>query len=206
MLELWKVAYGKNRILIDYDDPPGNPSAKFLIDPVGWAKKRPTDLPDSIQVVHGHFRPCKYDLVKNVFRMTMLRHPVDNLISIYCYWKKIPIQPNAVHRYFLENNLDILSLARLPIMQNLYCVTYFGGWDIRRLDFIGRHENRSDDLSRLRKILGVSMNNEIHLNSTEPNGIDKEREAIMSNKRVKGCLTDLLIKDIKFYDKYAGRI
>lgn len=201
MLALWKQAFGEERVLMDYDDPPVNPSATFLIDPVGWAERRPTILPDSIQVVHGHFRPGKYDLVKDAFRMTMLRQPVDNLISIYCYWKRIPPQPNAVHQYFLANKLDVLGLARLPIMQHLYSDTYFGGWDMGRLDFIGRHETRADDLQRLAEMLGVGINTTLHLNATAPEGSNMEKESIVSDGKLMRRLSDLLVEDISFYER-----
>lgn len=203
-LALWKQAFGEERVLMDYDDPPGNPSATFLIDPVGWGESRPTTIPEPIQVVHGHFRPGKYDLVKDAFRMTILRHPVDNLISIYCYWKKIPPQPNAVHHYFLTNNLDVLSLARLPIIQNLYSNTYFGGWDMGRLDFIGRHETRADDLQRLAGMLGISIDTNLHLNATEPDGANLEKETILADSRLMDQLRNVLTKDISFYEKHSN--
>jgi hypothetical protein len=202
-LALWKQAFGEDRVLMDYDAPPGNPSADFIIDPVGWAMRRSTSLPDHIQVVHGHFRPYKYDLLKDVFRLTMLRHPVDNLISIYCYWKKIPLQPNAVHQYFLHENLDVEGLARLPIIRYLYSQTYFGEWDMGRLDFIGRHENRAEDLQRLAEILGISIDTNLHLNATEPEGRNLEKEAILSDQKVICRLYDLLADDIHFYEKFS---
>jgi hypothetical protein len=202
-LALWKQAFGEERVLMDYDDPPGNPSATFLIDPTGWAESRPTIIPESIQVVHGHFRPGKYDLVKDAFRMTILRHPVDNLISIYCYWKKIPPQPNAVHQYFLANNLDVLGLARLPIIRNLYRDTYFGGWDMGKLDFIGRHETRIDDLQRLAGMLGISIDANLHLNATKPEGVNPEKEATLADSKLMDHLAALLAEDIHFYEKYT---
>lgn len=205
-LALWKQAFGEDRVLMDYSDPPANPSANFIVDPVGWAEQRPTTLPECIQVVHGHFRPGKYDLLKNVFRLTMLRHPVDNLISIYCYWKIIPPQPNAVHQYFLANQLDILGLARLPIIQNLYSDTYFGGWDMGRLDFIGRHETRAEDLQRLAGILGISIDTSLHLNATEPEGVNLEKEAILSDSKLMNRLTELLADDICFYEKFLPKM
>ncbi len=201
LLALWKQAFGDDRVLMDYDDPPGNPSANYIIDPVSWAGLRPTVFPDHIKVVHGHFRPHKYDLLEDVFRLTMLRHPVDNMISIYCYWKKIPPQPNAVHQYFLANKLDILGLARLPIIQNLYSDTYFGGWDMGRLDFIARHETRADDLKRLAGILGISIDTSLHLNATEPGGVNLEKEAILSDQKLMNRLYALLSNEILFYDR-----
>ena len=203
MLASWKQAFGEDRVLMDYDDPPGNPAANFIIDPQGWEEHRPTVLEEPIQVVHGHFRPAKYDLLKDAFRMTILRHPVDNLISIYCYWKKIPPQPNAVHQYFLANTLDVLGLARLPIIRTLYRDTYFGGWDMGRLDFIGRHESRADDLPRLAGMLGISIDTNLHLNATEPEGVNLEKETILAESRLMDRLHDLLADDIHFYEKYT---
>jgi hypothetical protein len=203
MLALWKQAFGEERVLMDYDDPPANPSANFIVDPEGWSDQRPRSLPDHIKVVHGHFKPHKYDLLRDAFRLTMLRHPVDNLISIYFYWKKIPPQPNAVHQYFLKNRLDILGLARLPVIRYLYSDTYFGGWDMGRMDFIGRHETRTEDLSRLSKILNIDIDIGLHLNATEPEGINSERVAILSDRVLMRRLTNLLAEDICFYERLA---
>ena len=201
MLELWMRAFGKNCVLIDYDDPPANPAASFIIDPVCWMDSRPHVLPEDISVVHGHFRPEKYDLIKDAFRMTVLRHPIDNIISIYCYWKKIPPQPNAIHQYFLARNLDVIGLAQLPAIRYLYCDTYFGGWDTSQLSFIGRHETRDADLARLAKILSIDIDPSLHLNMTDPFNQDEERVNIYSNSKVLGRLRQLLEKDIKFYER-----
>lgn len=204
MLELWKSAYGDDRVLMDYEDPPVNPCANYLLDAVRWNKLRPHVFPENLNVIHGHFKPNKYDLLRDVFRFTMLRHPVENLISIYCYWKKIKPQPNVVHRYFLGQNLDIIGLARLSIMQNLYNDTYFGGWDMGLLDFIGRHENRTEDLKQLGRILNVKLDTKLHLNATEPGGIDPVRCEIESNFKIMNQLEDLLSADIRFYEKYTS--
>lgn len=203
MLGLWQQAFGADHVLMDYVDPPANPSAEFLIDPVGWSARRPTALPEHIRVVHGHFRPQKYDLIKDVFRMTILRHPIDNIISIYFYWRAIPPQPNAVHQYFLKRKLSILELAKLPIMQNLYTDTYFGGWDMRGLDFIGCHENRIECISKLGKILGIRLDATLHLNKTSPHEIDTDRERIMNDKKTLVTLQKLLASDIAFYEKWV---
>lgn len=205
MLNIWKQVFGESQVLMDYDDPPVNPASDFIIDPVSWHTRRPTYLPELTQVVHGHFRPEKYDLIKNAFRLTILRHPVDNLISIYFYWKKIPPQPNAVHQYFLANNLDILGLARLPIMQNLYNYTYFGGWDMRCMDFIIKHENRVDDLQHLSAMLGIKIDTTLHLNATDPDNVNQEKEELIADEGLMSCLRDLLSEDICFYYRYTER-
>lgn len=200
LLELWKRAYGVGCVMTDYGDPPANPSADFIVDPIGWMESRPKLLPEAVAVVHGHFRPEKYDLVKDAFRLTMLRHPVDNVISIYCYWKKIPPQPNAVHQYFLSRNLDVIGLAQLPVIRYLYSETYFGGWDVGKLDFVGRHETRDADLARLATMLSINIDSSLHLNITDPYKQDIERDQIYADQQVVARLRKLLERDIRFYE------
>jgi hypothetical protein len=95
------------------------------------------------------------------------------------------------------------GLARLPIIRYLYSQTYFGEWDMGRLDFIGRHENRAEDLQRLAEILGISIDTNLHLNATEPEGRNLEKEAILSDQKVICRLYDLLADDIHFYEKFS---
>ena len=154
LLKLFQVAFGSENVLADYEDRPGNPISQMYLDPVRWEKSRPKSLPAGVSVVHGHFHPCKYDHISDAFRMTFLRHPVCNLISTYLYWKAIPPQPNPLHRYFLDNNLGVFELAQIPLLRYLLSKTYFGGWDMAKLDFIGRHETRKDDLKCLEPLLG----------------------------------------------------
>ena len=75
-----------------------------------------------------------------------------------------------------------------------------------RLDFIGKHENRVDELERLSDILDIKINTELHLNATEPNGEYIKKEKILTNKKIMNRLHDLLILDIKFYDMYSSKI
>jgi len=203
LLTLFRQAYGEDAVLVDVADSPANPTSPMHLDPEGWLERRPSRLPPRIKVVHGHFHPVKFDKLDNAFRLTFLRHPVDNLVSIYFYWKQITPQPNALHQYFLSANLDILGLARLPLYRNLYTSTYFGGWDMGRLDFIGRYETREKDLARLESVLGVPLDATLHVNATEPERINLEREAMLDDRRLIGRLTDILAEDISFYEKYV---
>lgn len=204
MLKLWEKAYGESAVLMDYADPPGNPSAEFVLDPVGWLARRPLSIEDHIQVVHGHFKPQKYDLVESAFRFTMLRQPVDNLISIYYYWRSIPLQPNELHKYFLSCDMDIVSFAQLPIMQKLLSETYFGGWDMSRIDFVGRHDRRTEDLSRLAALLDINFEPDVHLNETAVDRFSSERRRMSEDRKLVARLTDLLADDIRFYEKHTS--
>jgi hypothetical protein len=205
MLNLWQRTFGMHRVMTDYLDPPANPGAEHALDPEGWAGRRPVSIAEDILVVHGHFKPQKYDLIEHAFRLTMLRHPVDNIISIYFYWKKIPPQPSALHQYFLSRNLSLLEMARLPLLRRLYSETYFGGWDMSRLDFIGRHEDRPAELLRLGKLIGAELTADVHLNATEAGEDDEARARVLADTALVSRLTDVLVDDIRFYEKHLYR-
>src|SRR5262249_37714095 len=82
------AAYGNDAVYIDNIDDPADPCSLYNLDPDACgckAQKNSSIL--GARVIHGHFHPSKYEFVKHAKRITFLRHPVDNLISIYYYWK-----------------------------------------------------------------------------------------------------------------------
>ena len=93
---------------------------------------------DRIRVIHGHLPVAKYAHLARARRITFLRHPVSNLISIYHFWKQIITDSHCLFNYFRANNLGVLELARLPHLRYLLSRTYFGDVDVRSFDFIRR--------------------------------------------------------------------
>jgi len=202
LLGLFRQGFGEAAVLMDYEDDPANPGSSSHLDPQGWLERRPRSLPDGIQVAHGHFHASKYDLLPEAFRFTFLRHPLDNFLSIYSYWRRIPPQPSLLHQYFLQQGLDVLGLARMPLLQRLYSQTYFGGWDMGRMDFIGRHETRHDGLQKLGQMLGFALDPSLHLNLTDADATS-ERDTLKADRHLMARLADLLAEDIRFYEKHA---
>lgn len=159
-------------------------------------------LPRGARAVHGHFRPHRYDCFKKAFRLTFLREPVDNLISIYCYWKSCPEHGNHVHSRFLAEQPSILEFATYGGLQTLASETYFGGYDMGRFDFIGFHETRAKDLPELASLLGLPLGEDVHENRTSGN----ERQELASNPQIIAHLKTCLSKDINFYESlFAAR-
>jgi|SRR5208282_5789694 len=207
-LHILQRMFDELSILPDYDDDPCNPLAPPNQDPGVWLARRPTALPDGVRVVHGHFPARKYDLLKDVVRVTFLRDPIDNLISIYLFWQRLELNTNSnpLHRYFVEQKLDICGLARLPMIRFLLSRSYFGDWDMRRLDFIGCFDRQAEDLRRLGVLLGLPLDEgllSLHVNRTLPPGAEGEREALKADRLTIDRLTDLLVEDIRFYERYA---
>jgi hypothetical protein len=187
-----EAAWGA-RVILDY----------YKHDPLTLSGCDTADgLPRGARAVHGHFRPHRYDCFKEAFRLTFLREPVDNLISIYCYWKSCPEHGNHVHSRFLAEQPSIFEFATYGGLQTLASETYFGGYDMGRFDFIGFHETRAQDLPELASLLGLPLGEDVHENRTSGN----ERQELASNPQIIAHLKTCLSKDINFYESlFAAR-
>src|SRR5437868_9585637 len=124
--------------LTDYAEDPADPRSPRNIDPDSYFSRKRV-LPDGVRCLHGHFHPGQFDLSDDVFLFTLLRHPLDNIISIYFFWKTLSSQGQPLHDYFSSRQLDILDMARLPLLRHLYSRTYFGSFDMSRFNLIGCH-------------------------------------------------------------------
>ena len=157
-------------------------------------------MPVGIRCLHGHFHPGQFNL-EHTFLFTLLRHPVDNIVSIYLFWKALPPQGQPLHDYFVARSLDILGMARLPLLRQLYSQTYFGTFDMLRFDIVGRQEDRATVLKKLSQVAGVPIDSSVTVNVT---GASAEREELLANRSLMQQLHDILEEDIRFYEKYCG--
>lgn len=175
-----------DRVALDYTHDP--------LTSTGWET---AEFPDGKRLVHGHFRARRYASA-NAYWMTFLRHPVDNLISIYFYWKALPEAGHALHARFLRERPTILEFATYPGITCLMSQTYFGNFDMGRFDFIGFYENRDTDIPCLAKDLGLPLSASVHENRT---GETIERRELEADVSVRRRLTDLLAADVAFYER-----
>ena len=175
-----------DQVLLDYSSDP-------LVD----LNRQRAEFPPEKTLVHGHFHPARYASAQ-AYRLTFLRHPVDNLISIYFYWKSLAEPGHALHAQFLHERPSVLEFTSYPGIGTLMSETYFGHFDMRQFDFIGFYETRSADLQRLADDLGVPLQPEVYMNETSEMAERRELEADISLRR---RLTDLLAADVAFYDR-----
>ena len=166
-------------------------------DPLVVADRQAVAFPARKQLVHGHFHPSRYDPTEGYW-LTFLRHPVDNLFSIYFYWIDLPEPGHCVHARFLRERPSVLEFAAYPGISTLMSETYFGGFDMRRFDFIGFHETRAADLGRLGADLGLPLAAETYENRTADTA---ERREIKADGALRRRLADLLAADVAFYDR-----
>lgn len=183
---------------VDYSEDPADPRSQRQLDPDGYMSRNRT-LREGIRCLHGHFHPGQFNL-DDTFLFTLLRHPVDNLISIYFFWRNLPSQGQPLHDFFLAHDMDIVEMARLPLLRYLYSRTYFGGFDMTRFGLIGRHEDRTAALSKLSQIAGVRIDSSIHLNVTTITG---QREELLTDRTRINRLYDMLQEDIRLYDQFC---
>lgn len=176
------------RALFDYGRGPLGPLAE-LHEP---------GLPSGVELVHGHFRPGRYDAVGEAFRMTFLRHPVDLLLSFYFFWRTMPYEGQALHQRFLDEKPPIESFAAWAPIQRLTSETFFGGYDMSRFDFIGFNETLPEDMARLNALTGLSLDPGRRENVTVTGG--QERAAVKGDAALMARLHDILIDDVRFYE------
>ena len=155
------------------------------------------DLPKGVKAVHGHFRAARYDAVSNAFRFTFLRDPVENLISIYFYWLTLRPFGHPWHDKFVSEKPSILDFGKYGPFRCLMSETYFGNYDMSRLDFIGFYETRARDLPRLGELIGVNLNVEYHTNRTRNT---EAQAALKLDESKKDALRTLLAEDVRFYE------
>jgi hypothetical protein len=193
-----KEAYGET-FLANYQDTPSALSQRVL-DPHKYFARKET-LPAGIRCIHGHFHPGKFDLTGDVVLFTLLRHPVDNILSIYFFWKTLERQGDALHDYFCDNRLTIVETARLPLLRWLFSRTYFEDFNMSRFDVIGCFTDRENALRRLSERIGAPLLNIVARENVTPDSL--ERKEALGDQALRIQLESILADDIRFYERYA---
>lgn len=197
-------AIGESRLLADYSDDPADPANPRWIHPDWYMAHRPTSIAP-FAAVHGHFPIVKYDLIGDALRVVLLREPVENVISIYYFWKHLAEQPyegHGVFNFFKTRGLTLLETAAIPALRRLMSQTYFGDYDMGRFDVIGDFAKRAEYLAAVSRRLSIKLGSDIADNVTP---YSRERQEVLADRRMIDRLRDLLLDDVRFYERYVGR-
>src|ERR1700722_7843018 len=198
-----EAAFGHPAVLRSYDCDPLDPANPMWIYPHWFSRHRPRDV-KPFAVVHGHLPIVKYELLPSAYRVVMLREPVENLISIYYFWKhliSIGYRAHALFEFVKDQRLSLLEVAEMPSMRRLMSSSYFGGYDMARFDVIGTHDNRTAFVEAVSKLIGVPLSAHIRENVTPTS---EERDNVLADAKVNARLRLLLQDDIRFYEACAG--
>jgi len=192
ILRQFEAAFG-DRLFHDDDHRPLGPRGQEIA----------MSLDPKVACVFGHFRAARYDRLPHAVRATILRHPVDALISRYFFWLTCARHGNPIHERFLQERPDIEAFAAYPEFRNHMSEVYFGGVDMDRFDFIGFFEDLETDLARLARLAGVPLSIERHDNRS---AVDDERRAsLLANEAALARLARIVHDDIVFYDRQLAR-
>jgi len=199
-----REALGAERVALRYDCDPVDPVNPMHLAPAWFAVRRPTTIAPH-RAVHGHFHIAIYDLVSDAKRIVMLRHPVDNFISIYYYWQQLfaaNATGHAVFEFVKAQQLSLLEVAKLPCLRRLMSETYFGNFDMSRFDVIGAFERQKGFFLAVSHLIDVPSLNVPVSNVT---AYPEERGNVMADTNLLRQLRDLLAEDLRFYERLEPR-
>lgn len=185
---------------------PGQILADYSHAPVGGGDIRHIRTeawPDqSIKGVRGHLHPSRYVNWCDVL-FTILREPVDNIISIYFFWLGFPAT-GPIHTKFLEERPSIEEFAKRYPLRNLMSEEYFGDFDMDLFDYVGFSDLRQEAFDGISSLIGVPLKHEVHLNKTDV-AHEGVRQAIGIDKRLIASLRSTLQDDIRFYENMRAK-
>lgn len=194
-----------DQLLQDYGDSPGDPSSYMNLDPEGFLRLGHLEKLQGRRAVFGHFWPNKYKDAQARLRATVLREPVERLISLYHFWRATSLPHNAVWRLFRERQLTLLEFARLPAMRGNLSAYFFRDVDMRQFDYVGDHADLERDWDLVTARLGLSLPRTI-ANRTGDVAPDYARQAAeaLANASLVGQLRAALADDIRFYERWTS--
>jgi hypothetical protein len=192
--------------LLHDQDRPADPSAPMNIDPAGFLERQAREGYGFLAgkaAVTGHIWPRKYEPIEADVRATILRHPVARTISHYFFWtSNFKFKEHPLRQYVVEQQLDLLSFARLPAIRHFYAGQMFRDVDMSRFDVIQRYETLEVEGEAFIAKLGVAGPIAV-VNATEPllsEAKRRERDAAKHDPKIRAALNTLLADDIRFYE------
>jgi len=204
--EALEDAFGPADMYYDYDDSPFNPTKPVNTDPNYFQSfdKNSYGFLRGKRVVHGHFHPNKYKALSPALRVTVLREPVERLISHYFFWKHHPRHHHPLHDYMLDHQLSLEAFAEIPSVKHFYSGVFFKDVDMNIFDAVGKFGDMEKFLStffqRTQHHLVLPVTNA----NPQNNYSHLKNEILNDTKRIE-CLRALLSEDTAFYEHWAGK-
>lgn len=196
---------------LDYADRITNPDALFNTDRQQYLQIDHTAALHGWRAVYGHFWIGKYRDVHAKCRATILRDPVERVVSHYFYWKADSTTPeslqlNALRRKLVEEKLSIPEFAALPNVRNFYSGCYFCDVDMTRFDVIGDHATLRDAPHDIGDAIGIDIGfTKVNRTVEKLPEYDALKAAFYDDTAAYGKVRHLLQDDIRFYEKWCTR-
>lgn len=114
----------------------------------------PTD-----KIIYGHFFPKKYlrsNPSPDTTFVTILRDPVDRLISHYNYWRENEFPDHYIWRKMQSKKWSIIDFGLSDEMKNIYS-QYLARVDLDSIKYIGIYENLKISVERCFFHLSINL-------------------------------------------------
>ena len=165
---------------------------------------KPADIPSEIRVVHGHFPIDKYDsFFPEAKRIIWLRHPIYLLISLYFYWRNIPVvnpDDNSIVAKMKRSKMGVYEYAEQPEVINILCQNICGR-KLTDFNFIGIQEFFTQDLAELKALLGWPAFNSCQANINPDLKYQDNLKEILANKAIINKLFENNRADLEIYEE-----
>lgn len=158
-------------------------------------------------IIYGHFRAKKYENVENATWVTLLRDPIDRMMSLYFNWRFSPINPlknrvSSIRRDVRLGKMSLVEFAALPNMSNRMSQAFFYDFDMTRFKFIILQDNYDEGVRQFSEWLGTPLQVETkNVSSSRSKAYENARRRVMADAEAMRQLEKILAKDIAFYER-----
>jgi hypothetical protein len=157
------------------------------------------------EIIYGHFYPVKYfgrAHHPNYKIVTILREPLERLISHYFYWKRTKHPSHYVYKKFETESWTLENFIMSEDLRNFYC-QFFSFFPLQRFDYIGVYERLEWSVHQCLEALDleIQFNALPHLNSS---GDIQERRGLLSESFISEA-RDFHSKDYIIYNRIYNR-
>ena len=186
-----KQVYGAENIYYDYLD-----ASKPRV-------YNPSEIPSKIRAINGHFSISKYEsFFPEAKRIIWLRHPIYLLVSLYFYWRYLPLQKgdDTIVGKLQQSKMGIYEFSEQPELRNILCQNACG----KMLDefyFVGLQEFFREDLLELKTILSWPEVRIFQENINPNSKYQHDLQNVLTNKTIISKLVDNNRQDIEFYEQ-----
>ncbi|MEG4071514.1 hypothetical protein QUA33_02440, partial [Microcoleus sp. Pol14D4] len=163
----------------------------------------PHEIPSQIRVINGHFSLSKYEsFFPEAKRIIWLRHPIYLLVSLYFYWRYLPLQKgdNTIVGKLQQSKIGIYEFAEQPEIRNILCQNACGKM-LNDFYFVGVQEFFREDLLELKTMLGWPEITVAQENINPNPKYQEDLQNVLSNKTIISKLVENNRQDIELYEE-----
>ncbi|MEG4971628.1 hypothetical protein [Microcoleus sp. K4-B3] len=164
---------------------------------------KPHEIPSQIRVINGHFSVSKYEsFFPEAKRIIWLRHPIYLLVSLYFYWRYLPLQKgdNTIVGKIQQSKIGIYEFATQPELRNILCQNTCGKM-LKDFYFVGVQEFFREDLLDLKTMLGWPELTVLQENINPNPKYQEDLQNVLSNKTIISKLVENNRQDIELYEE-----